>query len=305
MHIFLDQESRFLGLDYLLAAPEQASVVIVPVPFEKTSSCGTGSKKGAEAILSASHEVELFDADLGYEPCKTAGGIATLAPLRVDEGDDGKAICDRVARVVSHWLSQGKRVVTLAGEHTGVVGAIRAHIKSGTSVTVLQLDAHSDLRDSYLDDPWNHACTMARVLDVHQDLAQVGIRSEAAEERAKAERMNLSVFRAADIKRDDRLGRDWVGPIIDKCSENVYVTMDCDVLDPSIMPATGTPEPGGLTWEQLNHLLVRICRERNVVGFDMSEVSPMPSLHYPEYTAAKLLYRFIGCLFYKQRSTAT
>lgn len=297
MHRFLSQEKRFLGLDDRLACPETAGVILVPVPFEETSSYGAGSAAGPAAILLASQQIELFDSGLGFEACETAGGISTLCPLPVESGEGGKSISMHVERIVSHWLSAGKKVVTVAGEHTGVVGAVRAHARRYDALTVVQLDAHSDMRAEYLGDSWNHACTMARVFDLHQDVVQVGIRSEAKEERAFVERTGIPAFRAAELKKQDKLGNDWIRPIIDACSENVYVTFDCDVLDPSIMPATGTPEPGGLTWEQVDDFIGRLCGERNVVGLDLSELAPLPGSRHSEFTAAKLIYRFIGHLY--------
>ena len=297
MYRFLSQEGRFLGLEDNAALGETSRVIIVPVPFERTSSYGGGAGNGPAAILSASKQVELYDGDLGFEPWKAALGIATLFPLRVNENDDGKSIAERVDRVVDYWLTQGKTVVTLAGEHTGVVGAIRAYARHYEPLTILQLDAHSDARDTYLDDPWNHACTMARVFDFHSNVVQVGIRSEAIEEPSVLQRMGIPVFRSADIQRDHRLGADWIAPIIEACAENVYVTLDSDVMDPSVIPATGTPEPGGVTWEQMEALWTRLAEERNVVGVDMSELAPIPGISFPEFTAAKLLYRIIGHVF--------
>jgi agmatinase len=150
------------------------------------------------------------------------------------------------------------------------------------------------MRRTYQDDPWNHACTMARVLDFHREVVQVGIRSESLEDAALVQEHQVRVFPGAGIQRDADRRVDWIAPIIDACSENVYVTLDCDVLDPSVMPATGTPEPGGLTWAQLNELLARLCRSRCVVGFDWSELAPVPGLRFPEFTAAKLVYRLMG-----------
>ena len=297
MYRFLPEEERFLGLDDGKACPEKAGVVVVCVPYEKTSSYRSGSVKGPSAILSASHQIELFDAHLACEPWQMAGGIATLSPLQVDDCKGGEAMARRVERVVDDWLAQGKKVVTVAGEHTGVVGAIRAHVGRNDSLTVLQLDAHSDMRNEYLADPWNHACTMARVLDFHDDVVQAGIRSEAKEERALVEKRRIPVFRGESIPSGVEGFNDWIGSIVGACSQNVYVTFDCDVLDPSVMPATGTPEPGGLTWGQANQLLALLCRERNVVGFDISELAPIAGVNYPEFTVAKLVYRLMGLMF--------
>jgi agmatinase len=203
-------------------------------------------------------------------------------------------VAESVERLVGEWREHGKIVVTLAGEHTGVVGAIRAHARSPARLTVLQLDAHSDLRDRYQGDPWNHACTMARVLDFHDDIVQVGIRSESLEDRALADRRGVRTFPAAGLHADADRGSDWIAPILDACAESVYVTLDCDVLDPSVMPATGTPEPGGLDWRQVNGLLDRLCRARRVVGFDVSELAPIAGIGHPQFAIAKLIARFMG-----------
>lgn len=297
MEAFLSQEERFLGLDDALADPGSAGVVIVPCPFERTSTYAAGSERGPSALLEASQQIELFDCDLGLAPSQAAGGIATLAPLPVTAGDDGASVALRLEEAVGRWYDAGKFVVTLAGEHSGVVGAVRAHAERTKGLTVLQLDAHSDLRESYLDDPWNHACAMARILDFCPNLVQVGIRSEAEEERQRVTDLGVPCFYGAAVKARDSIGEDWIAAILEACGPEVYITFDLDVFDPAIMPATGTPEPGGLTWEHVVALLDRLCRERKVVGLDMSELAPIPGLHHPQFTAAKLLSRFIGLQF--------
>lgn len=292
--VFLPASERFLGLDDHQADPETARVVILPVPYERTSSYGSGSAGGPAAILRASREVELFDTELDTEPWRAAGGIATHAPLPVERAADGAAVMEALDRAVSDWCDRGKTVVTIAGEHTAVVGAIRAHCRMSGGLSVVQIDAHSDMRPHYLDDPWNHACAMARVADFHGDIVQVGIRSESLEDRALVREHGLPVFRAAGIHRDGAGGVDWVAPIIDACAADVYVTFDCDALDPSVMPATGTPEPGGLSWQQVNELLARLCTARRVLGFDVCELAPIAGLDHPQFTVAKLMARLVG-----------
>jgi len=284
----------FLGLSEEGADPDRAGVVVVPVAFEATSSYGRGSARGPAAIITASHQVELHDTELGSEPWRAAGGILTQEPLDLAGAATGDAVMERLDRAVTEWIELGKQVVTLAGEHTGVVGAIRAHARRFDELTVVQIDAHSDMREAYLGDPWNHACAMARVLDFHDGIVQVAIRSESLEDAALVKRHGVPVFRAAGLHRDEARGIDWVAPLVEACAANVYVTFDCDALDPSIMPATGTPEPGGLTWQQANTLLERLGRERRVVGFDLCELAPIQGLHHPQFTAAKLVYRFMG-----------
>jgi agmatinase len=291
---YLPAGERFMGLGDDQADPDRSGVVVIPVPFERTSSYGRGSAAGPAAILAASHQVELRDLGLGFEPWAAAGGIATMRPLSIAGADDGETVMEKVDRAVGECLDRGRTVVTLAGEHTGVVGAIRAHARRVGNLSVVQLDAHSDMRPTYLDDRWNHACTMARVLDFHRDVVQVGIRSESPEDAALVREHGIPVFPGEAIRRDAARRADWITPILRACSENVYVTLDCDVLDPSVMPATGTPEPGGLTWAQMDELLLGLCRERSVVGFDLSELAPVPGFGFCEFTAAKLVYRLIG-----------
>jgi agmatinase len=291
---FLSASERFLGLDDVQAEPATVGVVVLPVPFERTSSYGHGSAAGPGAVLRASHEVELYDTELGFEPWAAAGGVATLRPLAFADDADGAAVADALDAAVTHWRSQGKRVVTLAGEHTGIVGAVRAHARASGDFTVLQLDAHSDLREAYHDDPWNHACAMARVLDFHDDLVQVGIRSACPEDNVLAEDRGVRTVRAVTVHDDAEAGRDWIGPILAACRDRVYVTLDCDVFDPAVMPATGTPEPGGLNWRQMNALLERLCRAKRVIGFDVCELAPIAGVHHPEFSVAKLIARFMG-----------
>lgn len=291
--VFLGREGSFLALDPEQSRGADAGVVVLPVPFERTSSYGGGSAAGPAALLEASAQVELYDAALGREPYRDAGGIATLAPLEV-AGLDGPAVADRLEAACAPWLERGRLVAALGGEHTSIVGAVRACCRRRPRVTVLQLDAHSDLRDSYLGDPWSHACAAARILDFHADLVQVGIRSQDRSERERAEALGLPVFPAHEIEAADRSGRDWVGEIVERLAPEVYLTLDIDVLEPAIMPATGTPEPGGLTWWQVDRLLARLGRERRLLGLDLSELAPIPGVHHPQFTAARLVHRIIG-----------
>ncbi len=287
---YLPVERNFLGLDEPFCRPETAGVVLLTAPFELTSTYGRGSEHGPQAILDASHEVELFDARLGFEPYKAAGGIATLPPVDV-VGCSAPVLAERLRAAAAKWIERGKFVVTIGGEHSAIVGAVQAHCEAFEQLTVLQLDAHSDLRSSYLDDPWNHACAMARIRDFHSAIVQVGIRSQAVEERTLAEKEKMPVFYAHDIHEE---GDAWIDRVIEATDRYVYVTFDCDVFDPAIMPATGTPEPDGLTWRQVNSLLARLCKERELVGLDVSELLPLAGLLHPQFMVAKLIYRTIG-----------
>ncbi|MDH3328339.1 MAG: agmatinase [Desulfobulbaceae bacterium] len=289
----LGKDENFLGIDNEPGWPEGAGVVLVPVPFEQTSSYGTGSSAGPKAILEASQQVEFHDTRLGFVPIDALKGIVTLNYLEAENGD-GRELADRLQKVVTSWLEQGKCVVTLGAEHTSVIGAIHAYAKCFDNLTVLQLDAHSDLRASYQDSRWNHACAMARVRDFNENIVQVGIRSECEEESDLVRKAGIPVFYAESIHERERKGEDWIGDVIAATSGQVYITFDCDALDPSIMPATGTPEPAGLDWTQVDRLLSRLSRERQVVGFDISELAPIEGLHHPQFTIAKLVYRLLG-----------
>ncbi len=295
MFEFLPQERRFLGLEDAWAGPEEAGCVFVPAPYEASSSYRRGSAHGPEALLAASRQVELFDAALGRESFRDCRGIATVAPLETATG--AEAFCTKLSDTVTALRARGKFVVTLGGEHSAVVGAVRAHTAADPELTVLQLDAHSDLRESYEDEAWSHACAMARVRDTHPRLVQAGIRSQCAEERAVTDAQGIPVFYGEDIQRRAARGEDWVAPILEMLSQRVYVTFDCDVMDPSVVPGTGTPEPGGLTWTQANTLFERLCAERELVGFDISELAPLPDAVHSEFTIAKLAYRVLGYRF--------
>jgi agmatinase len=293
----------FLGLTAEAAHPERARVVILPVPYERTSTFGRGSAAGPGALLAASCEVEFYDCVLGEEPWRAAGGVATLPPLALGT-DPSEKVAERLQREVAGWLEREKFVITLGGEHTSVVGAIWAHLAAFPDLSILQLDAHSDLRPSYQDDPWNHACAMARALDhaaLPDQLVQVGIRSQSRRESEIVRERGIPVLPAHELHAADRCGRDWIGPLLAALRPHVYLTIDCDVFDPSLMPATGTPEPGGLLWHQVDGLLERLCQERRLVGCDFSELMPLRGLAHPEFAMARLVNRIIGRRFGSRR----
>lgn len=301
----LPTEDNFMGLEPEFSSPDTARVIVLPAPFEVTSSYGVGSQLGPDAIIDASHQVEFYDCALGFEPFRACGGIATVDPVAYDdlfeegEAAAGALFADRLHEVVNLWLGQGKFVVTLGGEHSSIVGAVRAHADHFKELTVLQLDAHSDLRDEYLDNPWSHASALRRILDFHNHAVQVGIRSEEVNERRTARERGVATFYAHDIARQTEAAEDWIAPIIAATRRRVYITLDADVFDPAVIPATGTPEPGGLVWYQIDRLLQRLCAEREVVGLDVSELAPISGFPASQFTLAKLVYRFIGYRFGK------
>lgn len=293
---YLGEKENFLALFKDYSNPDTAKVIILPVPFEKTSTFGKGSKNGPSAIIEASHEVELYDTVLGFEPYRTCKGIATLTPLKI-KGHPGEKLAKVLEEEVSYWLEQDKFVITIGGEHSSIVGSVYAHTEKYQPLTVIQFDAHSDLRRSYLNDKWNHACAMARILDKPvAKLVQIGIRSEAPEEPAIVKNFGERVlpFYAYKIQKE---GEKIFKKILNELTEHVYITFDCDAFDPSIIPATGTPEPGGLGWEWVNHFFEILSQRKKIVGFDVSELSPIPYLHHPQFTIAKMIYRLIGYIF--------
>ncbi|HOD51699.1 MAG TPA: agmatinase [Candidatus Hydrogenedentes bacterium] len=292
----LPTSKNYLALDRSQSDIRTASVVVQQAPFERTSSYGTGSAKGPQAIIEASHQVELFDAALDREPVASLGGIATLAPMKPGQ-KDGRQFARTLKNETEYWIRQGKFVVTFGGEHTSTIGAIQAHCEAYGGLTVLQLDAHSDLRDEYEGSRWNHACAMARVLDFHKHLVQAGIRSQAIEERQKTDALGTPVVYAHQILAPPSGEDSWMKRVIGACRERVYITLDCDVFDPAVIPATGTPEPGGLNWAHVEGLFHRLCSAREVVGMDVTELAPIKGILYPQFTIARLVYRFLGIRF--------
>ena len=265
---------------------DKAQIVLVPVPYDGTSTWGKGADQGPDAMIRASEHLEAYDIETRYEV--SDHGFYTDMPVTENQSPDAmtQAVCTRVKQ----RLNQNKFCIVLGGEHSVSIGAAQAHAEKFSDLTVLQLDAHSDLRDEYHGSKYNHACVMARIRQWCPTV-QVGIRSMDATElsRVKPDRM----FFAEDI-----IGQSvWVERAIEKMSPNVYVTIDLDVFDSSLMPSTGTPEPGGLFWYDVMRFLRRLCQERRVVGFDVVELCPNKSNRAPDFMAAKLVYKFASYIF--------
>jgi agmatinase len=282
----LPVDSNFLGLEPDASGFTTSRTVILPCPLEFTTSYGRGTAGGPAALLRASHQVELYDEETGTTAC--GDGIATLPPQDYS-GLTLEASVDRIADGVSTLLTADKFPVVLGGEHTVTVGSVRAFKETGAAFSVLQLDAHSDLRDSYEDSPLSHACALRRVRDMGVHHVGVGIRSQCEEERRYAETEGLDMFYACRLQPVP----DWEA-VIDRLQDAVYLTIDLDFLDPSIMPATGTPEPGGFLWHETCDLLRRLIARRRLIGLDIVELAPIPGLHHADYTAARLLYKILG-----------
>lgn len=275
---------NFASLDAEDSMFERSRAVILPVPYDSTVTARAGTRDGPRAIIEASADMELYDVGLGIEPWKH--GIHTLPEVAPHTGSPD-AMCARIEEIVGELLEAGKFVVTLGGEHTVAAGAVRAHAKRTPGLSVLAFDAHSDMREEYLDSRFNHACTLRRALDV-APVTQVGLRSASAEDAAFIREAGLAFYSPREYREAG------AADVISHLSRDVYITIDLDNFDPSEMSAVGTPEPGGLHWDEVSDLLVAVAKERRIVGFDVTELSPSLGPRSCAQLAAKLTYRLIG-----------
>ncbi|MFN3974576.1 MAG: agmatinase [Dehalococcoidia bacterium] len=277
---------NFLALPPEQASLERAHFVVVPVPYDSTTSYKAGAREGPSAIIAASRFLEDYDPSLGWEPCSL--GIATLPEVEPHLGDPHATI-QRVAQVVGAILEMGKMPVLLGGEHSIALGGVLGAMRHAQGLSVLYLDAHADLRDTYMGTPYSHACTARRIAEV-APILEVGVRSMSAEEAHFARSKGVSLFHWGPMARaEDALA--WA---LARLGPQVYISIDLDVLDPSLMPAVGTPEPGGLFWRDLLVILEGVAKSRRVVAFDVVELSPREGPSSCAYTAAALVYRLMG-----------
>ncbi len=278
----------FLGEEGLPADPLAAAAAIIPVPYDLTSTWRKGADRGPAALLDASGTIELFDIQTASEPWKR--GIVTLPPIRHDGGPE--TLADRVRTTAAEVLARGAIPVVIGGEHSVTIGAVEAAADAFPGVGVLQIDAHGDTRESYEGSTHNHACVMARARE-RCPIVQVGIRAVDALEIPGLD--SERVFWAHEIadRRDSR----WMDEVVELLPETVYLTIDLDAFDPSLVPATGTPEPGGLGWYQVNDLVRRVARRRRIVAFDVVELLPIPGEHASDFIAAKLVHRVLAEVF--------
>jgi len=284
---------NFGGIEPEYEAIERAAFVVVPVPYDLTTTYQGGARKGPAAILEASCNMELYDEELEAETYRA--GIHTLPPLEaVAAGPEG--MLDRVEEAIDGVFELGKIPVMLGGEHSITLGAVRAAAKRYPKLSVLHLDAHADMRDSYQGTPYSHACIGRRMQELCP-VVQAGIRSMSVEEAAFLRKETVPCFSAATIRKD----RTWVSKALSHLSKDVYISVDLDALDPSVMPATGTPEPGGMLWQDVLALIREVCRKRRVVGFDLVELAPIPGMVAPDFLAARLAYRMMGYVSKKSR----
>ena len=283
--------STYAGIPEAYATSEKSKIVLIPVPYDGTSSWKKGADKGPKAFLEASENMELYDIETDSEVYKQ--GIYLSQP--VTESSSPEAMVEAVTEKVKSYLNRNKFVTLFGGEHSISIGAIRAFSRHYENLTVVQIDAHADLRESYEGSKCNHACALYEANQTN-NLIQVGIRSMDQSEKSV---MNFdNVFFAHEIESDDY----WIEQAVERMTDTVYITIDLDGFDPSLFPATGTPEPGGLFWYETLRFLREVFKEKNVVGFDLVELCPSPALYASDFLAAKLYYKMLSYKYHLKTS---
>ena len=283
------QSKTYAGIPEELAKLEQAKIVLIPVPYDGTSTWQKGADKGPEAFLNASENMELYDIETDTEVYQQ--GVFLADP--VSENSSPEAMVDAVHQATKKYIKKNKFVTIFGGEHSISIGTIRAFNEMFPSLTVLQLDAHADLRKEYEGSKCNHACAVYEASQT-TNLIQVGIRSMDAIEKTVMD--EEKTYFAHEMAVDDT----WMDSAIDQMTDNVFITIDLDAFDPSIMPSTGTPEPGGLLWYETLEFLKQVFEEKNVVGFDIVELCPNTVDKSSDFLAAKLYYKMLSYKFMDQ-----
>lgn len=283
----------FLDLAPELSDPATARLYVLPIPHEVTTSYIKGTLQGPAAILEASSQVELYDEAHGDEPCRA--GIHTLPPL--DCSGTQREVIDRIRAEVSRHVASGRFVLALGGEHTVTIGCVDGAADAAGPLTVVQVDAHGDLRDEYDGTPFSHACVMRRLVDRHPAV-QIGIRALSEEEAIFAEERGLTIvtgLRIADERARPERTDGWISDAVNAIeTERVYLTFDLDGLDPSVVPGVGTPEPGGLLWNESLAFLEALFSAKTVVAADVVELCPIAGNIVSDYAAARLAYKIAG-----------
>jgi agmatinase len=263
-----------------------SDIIIIPVPYDATSTWMRGAEKGPDAIMEASVNLEFYDIETLSSVHKR--GIHTIPPVAA--GNSPEELVNEVYNKTDEILSDGKFPVIIGGNHTVSIGSVKAISDHYDDLTVLQLDAHADMRQAYEGSPLNHACAMARITEM-VPAVQLGIRSMSEDELPFVREDRI--FYSHDLFHDKTLYK----KALDLLTGNVYITIDLDVFDPSLMPSTGTPEPGGPAYYELMHFLKIVAGERNVVGFDVVEMCPSPVNKTPDFVAAKVIYQLLSYVF--------
>ena len=268
---------------------DTSSVVILPCPVDRTTSYVGGTRNGPHEILQASTHMELWDEEMNADVHGV--GICTLPEMELPFGEMATLV-DEIERVAYEIISRDKFLATLGGEHSITPPLVSAAARKYSGLSVLQIDAHADMRDAYMGTVHNHACAMRRSLQ-YASVTQDGIRSLSTEEAEVLPKLNTTVFFDSTMRQDPK----WMDAVVDSLAENVYVTIDVDGMDPAIMPATGTPEPGGLSWPEITRLLRITAERRRIVSADIVELSPIPGMVAPNFLCARLLYKLLTYRF--------
>jgi len=287
-------KKNFLAIEKEVSTYKTSEIVILSAPFEKTVSYGKGTKNGPKEILEASHYVEFYDEELDRELCFDKG-ICTLEPLDIAKLSP-KAALNKIYKATAKVLEDNKFPVILGGEHSISSAPIKAFHEKFENLSILHFDAHSDLRESYEGSPYSHASVMARVAEFNKNLVQVGIRAQCIEESKFIKEHNIATFYARDIRRG-AFAKGWQQEVLSRLTDTVYISFDIDCFDPSIVSATGTPEPGGMFWDEIMDLLRLVGAKKNVVGADVVELAPEKSKPESNYIAAKLVYKILNYAF--------
>ena len=284
------QPSQFGGALPEARAFDVSDAVILPAPLDRTTSYVSGTRYGPRELLAASAQVELWDEELGLDV--HARGMFTLPEMDFSSARTMEEAMALIGGVSSTLLATGKFLVTLGGEHSITSALVSAAAALRPGLSVLQIDAHADLRDAYQSQRHSHACAMRRTLE-HAPIVQVGVRNISEEEARALPGLRSTVFYDWNMRDEP----DWIGRAVDALSEDVYITIDLDGLDPGTMPAVGTPEPGGLSWRELTALLRATFERRRVVACDVVELCPIPGMASPNFVAAKLVYKLLTYQF--------
>ncbi|MEP2237575.1 MAG: agmatinase [Maribacter sp.] len=282
----MSTSKNYAGISDEFAQLEKSKIILIPVPYDGTSTWGKGADKGPEAFLEASENMELYDIETDSEVYKQ--GIHLTAPITEDSSPE--AMVNEVHAITKDFIKRNKFVTLFGGEHSISIGSIRAFNECFDNLTVLQIDAHADLRESYEGTKYNHACAVYEASQT-TNLVQVGIRSMDVIEKTVMD--EEKTFFAHEMVADEY----WSDKVIEAMTENVFITLDLDAFDPSIMPSTGTPEPGGLLWYETLEFLKQVFEDKNVVGFDIVELCPNKNDKSSDFLAAKLYYKMLSYKF--------
>ena len=283
------QPLQFGGVLPSPKAFEDSSAIILPIPFDRTTSYMPGTRNGPRELLLASAQVELWDEEVGADV--HPHGMFTTAEMDLSGGTMADAMAE-IGRVTGDLFDRQKFVITLGGEHSITSPIVQAAAARRPGLSVLQIDAHADLRDDYLGERHSHACAMRRTMD-YAPLVQVGIRNISENEVRALPTLRTKIFFDWNMREDPA----WIDRAIDALSDDVYITIDLDGIEPGLMPAVGTPEPGGLTWRELTTLLRRTFERRRVYASDVVELCPIPGMWSPNFVAARLVYKLLSYRF--------